>query len=114
MGGVRRRHRPFRFEAMWLKHAQYKEFLKGAWALEDDINNSLSSLQSALVSWNKSVFRLVEHKKHLITKQLEGIQGAPNYPRSPFLSSLEAEVHDELERLMDIEEIKWFQKSQSE
>lgn len=37
-------NRPFRFEVMWLKHCNYKEFLDAIWVDEGDINQSLSNL----------------------------------------------------------------------
>ncbi|KAK4283882.1 hypothetical protein QN277_000786 [Acacia crassicarpa] len=106
--------RPFRFEAMWIKHAQYKSFLEGEWVAEGNINESLGKLRNSLGVWNRNVFGLVECQKYVIMKRLEGIQCSQAYPRSQFLCSLEAKLHEDLERLLDIEEIKWFQKSRSD
>ncbi|KAI9105142.1 hypothetical protein K1719_022671 [Acacia pycnantha] len=103
----RTRDRPFRFEAMWLKHYHYKDFLEREWVSGGDINKSLDKLRDSLGTWNKNVFGLIERHKHVIMRRLEGIQCSPAYPRSQFLCSLEAELHDEFERLLEIEEIKW-------
>ena len=43
--------------------------------------------------------------------RLDGIQRAQDYPYSNFLCDLEFELQERLEKLLKLEEIKWFQKS---
>ncbi|XP_028800180.1 uncharacterized protein LOC114755464 [Neltuma alba] len=77
--------KPFRFEAMWIEHGNFLE----------------------------EVFGLVEKKKRNILNRLKGIQQSQAYPFSSFLSKLELELQAELEFILKLEEVKWFQKARS-
>ncbi|KAK4264615.1 hypothetical protein QN277_025768 [Acacia crassicarpa] len=108
------RDRPFRFEAMWIQHDSYLEFLKNSGVSTGNINHSFDSLQPLLSVWNKEVFGMIEQKKRSILNRLNGIQKASGYPNSEFLCKLELNLQEDLERLLKLEEIKWFQKSRGE
>ncbi|KAK4262419.1 hypothetical protein QN277_027981 [Acacia crassicarpa] len=112
--GLQAGGKPFRFEAMWLTHDNYGEFLSNNWPAEDEINSALSRFKDSVEIWNKDIFGFVEKKIHIIMRRLGGIQKSRNYPHSPFLCNLEKELQVDLHRLLKLEEIKWFQKSRSE
>lgn len=57
---------------------------------------------------------MIEQKKRSLLNRLDGIQRSPRYPHSEHLCKLEIESQDDLERLLKLEEIKWFKKSRSE
>ncbi|KAK4274538.1 hypothetical protein QN277_017742 [Acacia crassicarpa] len=106
--------RPFRFEAMWIKHENYNDFLQESWISSMDINQSLDCFKNSLKSWNKELFGMVEQQKRSIMNRLDGIQKSRAYPYSEFLCNLEIELQESLERILKLEEIKWFQKSRNE
>ncbi|KAK4262491.1 hypothetical protein QN277_028046 [Acacia crassicarpa] len=99
---------------MWIWHDDFGDFIRHVWPANSDINASLETLQPLLSSWNKEVFGMIEQNKQRILKRLDGIQRSSGYPHSDFLAKLEIELQTELERLLELEEIKWFQKSRSE
>ncbi|KAK4263664.1 hypothetical protein QN277_029048 [Acacia crassicarpa] len=103
------RNRCFRFEAMWIKHANYNEFLNHNWDNDKDLLFSLNLLQGSLLNWNKEVFGFIEKQKQNILNRIYEIQRSVGYPHSTYLCNLEMELHEELERLLKLEEIKWFQ-----
>ncbi|KAK4253946.1 hypothetical protein QN277_009388 [Acacia crassicarpa] len=49
-----------------------------------------------------------------ILRRLGGIQNSRNYPHSSFLFNLEKELQEDLHRLKNLKEIKWFKKSKTE
>ncbi|XP_028779226.1 uncharacterized protein LOC114735680 [Neltuma alba] len=98
--------RPFRFEAMWLAHENFTDFLNLNWVDDIDINDALLSLRDSLVVWNKEVFSVIEKKKKHILARLNGIQNSSSYPYSSFLCNLEDSLQNELESVLKLEEIK--------
>ncbi|KAF7831289.1 ribonuclease H [Senna tora] len=103
--------RPFRFEACWTQHKDFKLFLKNTWKKEVDLNNMLDQLRVSLKEWNKNVFgNIMKRKKNLINR-LSGIQVAKNKKCSPFLDKLERKLSQELEEVLNQEEVVWFQKA---
>ncbi|KAL8166458.1 hypothetical protein V2J09_007957 [Rumex salicifolius] len=52
-----KRHRPFRFEAAWLLHADFPPFVDANWKGESDALDALNSLRPKLLRWNKTIFR---------------------------------------------------------
>ncbi|XP_028767839.1 uncharacterized protein LOC114725488 [Neltuma alba] len=111
---VNRGIKPFRFEAMWLQHENFKDFLCEAWKNNGIISKSLANLKNDLLDWNRSTFGFVEQKKRTILSRLKGIQNSSPYPFSLFLRNLEKELQSDLEQLLKVEEIKWFQKARTE
>ncbi|KAK4284609.1 hypothetical protein QN277_001415 [Acacia crassicarpa] len=103
--------RPFRFEAMWLHHQDYRAFLSEEWDIQGDLNLSLSRFQEAIRVWNYDVFGMVETRKNRILARLNGIQKSTAYPYSRYLCGLEINLQEDLQRILALEEVKWFQKS---
>ncbi|KAK4275772.1 hypothetical protein QN277_018800 [Acacia crassicarpa] len=103
--------RPFCFEAMWLQHEGYNAFLAANWESQSDFNQALTSFQGSIVEWNREVFGMIENRKRRIMARLSSIQNASAYPFSRYLCSLEVELQNELQKILSLEEIKWFQKS---
>ena len=101
-----RRIKLFRFEAMWLAHENFIDFLSNAWNGYDEFNKSLKNLSGSLINWNKNIFGLVEKRKKIVLARLNGIQKSPAYTYSRFLDTLERNLQNELEEILKLEEIK--------
>lgn len=99
---------------MWLAHDNFKEFLKENWKEGNDLNSMLSDFKDSVLSWNKEVFGLVEKTKNESLAHLRGIQNSNSYPYSNFLVNLEKRLQKELDVLLNLEEMKWFQKAKTE
>ncbi|KAK4275802.1 hypothetical protein QN277_018824 [Acacia crassicarpa] len=104
----------FRFEAMWLTHESFVDFLSCCWLEQDDLAKMLEDTQSALMDWNREKFGLIEKEKRVLVASLNGIQKSPRYHTSLFLHALERDIQRELDVLLRREEIKWFQKARTE
>ncbi|KAI9122534.1 hypothetical protein K1719_006374 [Acacia pycnantha] len=59
------RQRPFRFEAMWMAHDGFKDFLNSLWNGRGEFECNIDKLRDALPGWNREVFAMkVELFKH--------------------------------------------------
>ncbi|KAL5831677.1 hypothetical protein ACOSQ4_017031 [Xanthoceras sorbifolium] len=105
--------KPFRFEAMWLKDKRFKEFIRGNWDLEGDVNDKISRLTTALQVWNKEVFGCIFHRKRHIMARLQGIQCSLSKGYKHHLVILEGELLQEYNDIINQEEIFWLQKSRN-
>ncbi|XP_021810130.1 uncharacterized protein LOC110753525 [Prunus avium] len=104
--------KPFRFEAMWLKHCLFPEFIKAEWKnLEGSVSNKFDMLIPLLREWNTQVFGQIFQKKKRILAKLQGVQMSLCKGFSPFLSNLEKHLQQEFEDLLDQEDVFWKQKS---
>ncbi|XP_054782099.1 uncharacterized protein LOC129289366 [Prosopis cineraria] len=106
--------KPFRFEATWLTHENFNNFLKESWNLDYDLNLNLDEFKKSVLVWNKEVFGYVEKKKKELLARLKGIQKSNAYPYSAFLSKLEGSLQRELDKILKLEETKWFQKARTD
>ncbi|KAK4261441.1 hypothetical protein QN277_004437 [Acacia crassicarpa] len=71
---LRRTTKPFRFEAMWMGHDSFSDFLRGNWSGPDNLHYNLEQFRSQITDWNRDVFGLVEKKKSDLLSRLNGIQ----------------------------------------
>ncbi|GAU49878.1 hypothetical protein TSUD_408170 [Trifolium subterraneum] len=108
------RNRPFRFEAAWNSHVDFKYFLNSNWEKDTNIVQSLHNLPIQLKKWNKDTFGDIFKRKKKILDRLDGIQNSSNYGHSIFLENLEKELQDQLAVTLYQEECLWFQKSRSQ
>ncbi|RYR27722.1 hypothetical protein Ahy_B01g051758 [Arachis hypogaea] len=106
-----RYERPFRYEAMWITHPEYKETVRQNWNYEKSLDNTLIALSTNLSRWNKEAFGHVGRMKRRLINRIGGIQRAQANGKNPFLERLELQLHKELADILDREEILWLQKS---
>lgn len=107
-------NRPFRFEAMWIKHARFKPFLKDHWRKGREVEENLREITPKLQQWNLEVFGHVKKRKNSLLRRLEGIQRALQQTENLFLETLEVQLRAELEEVLRDEEILWFQKARTQ
>ncbi|KAK4274590.1 hypothetical protein QN277_017787 [Acacia crassicarpa] len=108
--------KPFRFEAVWASHDHYLEVVKESWRnfSEQDFSgldlflNKLKRCKRNLILWSKKEFpNIVKHidllKAHMAELALQD--------RSPQISKGLLDVKGELDRLLELEEQYWWQRS---
>uniref|UniRef100_A0A2N9IT87 RNase H type-1 domain-containing protein n=1 Tax=Fagus sylvatica TaxID=28930 RepID=A0A2N9IT87_FAGSY len=77
------RRKRFRFEAMWLTHAQCKDQVELAWgsAIEGDplgqVTRKIKDCKTNLMAWDKDVFGNVTRKIKVESKKLEALERLP-------------------------------------
>eukprot|EP00258_Populus_trichocarpa_P027694 XP_024443713.1 uncharacterized protein LOC112324533 [Populus trichocarpa] len=103
--------RPFRFEAAWLQHREFAEFLKNQWETDAEVPTTLEGLMVQLKIWNKWVYGNIFQKKRKVLARLGGIQKAIAVRGNPHLYQLEDDLSAEYNEILRQEEIHWFQKS---
>ncbi|XP_028805248.1 uncharacterized protein LOC114760152 [Neltuma alba] len=105
--------RPFRFEAAWLLHEDFRKFMEENWRKKERVRGSLELLKPSLVEWNTEVFKHISWKKNRLLARIGGIQRkiSKEGRAARFLSKLEDQLQGELEEVLKQEEILWFQKS---
>jgi len=82
--------KPFKFQAAWLTHDKFHEFLEDNWNRTMPIYPHLSQLSIALSTWNREVFGNLFHRKKQIWNRLAGTQLRLAQGYNRFLSKLEA------------------------
>ncbi|KAK0592822.1 hypothetical protein LWI29_026048 [Acer saccharum] len=106
--------KPFRFEAMWLKHKEFDNVVRCNWGSHvGDLPTKLQVLSNNIKVWNKEVFGCIFHRKRRILARLLGIQRSLSERCSPWLASLEFKLRDEYEHIIEQEEIFWLQKTRN-
>ncbi|KAL5754100.1 hypothetical protein ACOSP7_022320 [Xanthoceras sorbifolium] len=106
--------KPFRFEAMWLKHELFSEFVSKKWKEnEESIVVKLQKLTGNLHSWNKEVFGCLFHRKRRLLARLTGIQNSLSRVQNERFNFLEASLLAEYNKILAQEEIFWLQKSRT-
>lgn len=66
--------RPFRFEAAWILHAEFGDWLKRAWCGEKQLPSALRDILAKLKAWNKATFGNIFRRKRRNELRLGGVQ----------------------------------------
>ncbi|CAL9018287.1 unnamed protein product [Prunus brigantina] len=105
--------RPFRFEAMWLQHVQFKDFIMLQWDVGSGFALEKScALVEPLKHWNLNVFGPLRQKKAKLLRRLTGIQKAICFGPNNYLLQLEATLFDDYYNfVLEQEALFWHQKS---
>ncbi|CAL1356849.1 unnamed protein product [Linum trigynum] len=101
----------FRFEAAWLLHPQFKEFMSGNWDKEAMLTNSLKEMANKLQQWKKEVFGSTYRKKKRLCARLQGITERLANSFNPGLLKLQIKLERELDLILAQEEVFWFQRA---
>ncbi|XP_047943132.1 uncharacterized protein LOC125189963 [Salvia hispanica] len=106
--------RPFRFLRAWMSHEKYDDFVMDNWDRNQDLMDNIQSFTEKLQVWNREVFgNIFWQKKHLWAR-IAGIQRVLEHRCIPHFVELEAELKQELDKILLREESLWHQKSRSE
>ncbi|GLT78653.1 hypothetical protein SLA2020_501810 [Shorea laevis] len=105
--------RPFRFEAAWLSHPNFKTMLEKAWNEGTSLENAINSFTTSVKRWNQEVFGDIFKRKRRLLARIIGTQKEiENCPR-PSLFALEDRLIKSYNAVLNQEELLWLQKSRS-
>jgi len=107
-----REPRPFRFEAVWINHADYSNLVEEAWISSN--HNPIAALNKVKensVIFNHEVFDNIFKRKRHIESKLKGIQNYLEQVDSLNHILLEKELQREYNHNLFLEEMLWYQKS---
>ena len=107
-------HRPFRFEAVWLRDESYHSVIENAWNIEASgsdfvkLYKKQASTRDALRKWNKKVFSRCQDRINSLLQKIKQIQDKPpSHANDLTEQSLQMELLEWLVR----SEVLWRQKS---
>eukprot|EP00253_Pinus_taeda_P012157 PITA_12157 len=112
--------KPFRFEAFWLSHPEFKDFITTTWQNSNPIEQSkmarfqkkLKFLKGEIKKWNKDNFGNIFKEKESILQELKSIQQRLILEgRTEELAHKEQEMESKLQEQEQQEEVLWRQKS---
>ncbi|CAN1153186.1 LINE-1 retrotransposable element ORF2 protein [Linum perenne] len=103
--------RPFRFNAAWLSHDDFKPMLDRSWQARKDLCVSLQVLEEDCRKWNTDVFGNIFIRKRKLSNRLRWLEGKNAHGNNPRFVAEEMEVRTELEKTLWQEEMLWLQKS---
>ncbi|XP_028101054.1 uncharacterized protein LOC114300374 [Camellia sinensis] len=104
-------NRPFRFEAAWLSHPQYRDVIYSSWDHNQSLSTNLLQVANDSLIWNKEIFGNIFKSKRCLLSRIEGIQKALANHFSHNLFLLEKDLIRQFNKTLLQEEILWFQKS---
>ncbi|XP_021852505.2 uncharacterized protein [Spinacia oleracea] len=107
-------NKPFRFQAAWLTHEKFSEFISEKWDKNGALVPSLANLSLNLQVWNKEIFGNIFHQKKTLIARISGIQKIVAEQPDRGLLKLEAKLRRELDDILEKEEVFWYQKSRVE
>ena len=110
-GRVHSNDRPFQFEAAWLQHKEFAEFVNKSWETGSELPRALQNLTYRLKIWNKEVYGNIFQRKRRVLDRLGGVQKAIASRGNPSLYQLEETLETEYRQILRQEEIHWYQKS---
>ncbi|KAL8142958.1 hypothetical protein V2J09_015990 [Rumex salicifolius] len=96
--------RPFRFEAAWLRHEDFKALLSASWNSALSTPEALNQLRVRLRRWNREVFGNIQNRKNEAIEALQGIRSLIELTPSGDLLRKEMELEKEIDRILEQEE----------
>lgn len=104
-------NKPFRFQAAWLTHEKFEEFLKSKWSNDTPLVALLETLAHDLTAWNKDVFHNIFQNKRQLMARIDGIQRKLAIKYDGGLIKLERKLRANLDEVLYQEELFWYQKA---
>ncbi|CAL1399993.1 unnamed protein product [Linum trigynum] len=101
----------FRFEAAWLLHPQFQDFMAGNWDKEAMLISSLKDMASKMQQWKKEVFGSTYRKKKHLFARFQRITERLAIALNPGLLKLQIKLEKELDLILAQEEVYWFQRA---
>ncbi|XP_073051702.1 uncharacterized protein [Primulina eburnea] len=105
---------PFRFQAAWLTNEDFYKVVRNEWHDHHTLSDNVSNMANSLSSWNFSTFGNIHHRKRRLVARIEGVQRSLGNQPQHSLFKLEAKLRRELDKVLEQEELLWFQKSREE
>ncbi|KAL8137313.1 hypothetical protein V2J09_003314 [Rumex salicifolius] len=106
-----RHRRPFRFEAAWLSHHDFNNFLEAIWTYSSSASPSLARLRPKLLAWNRECFGNIETRKAKLFDQIDEVHNKIGVAVSDDLLAENEMLLKELDLVLSQEETLWKQKS---
>lgn len=101
--------RPFRFEAAWASHQDFRHVVVDAWNKGNHgVIDGLNIVQEEATRFNEEVFGKKIRRKRLLEARIRGVQKRLEYVDSSHLCRLEVELHNDYNKVIYQEELLWY------
>ncbi|XP_021743261.1 uncharacterized protein LOC110709357 [Chenopodium quinoa] len=107
-------NKPFKFQAAWLTHDNFRVFLESKWVKSSPLVPLLKKVGNDLQEWNREVFHNIFKKKRNLLARITRVQKSLAEQRSRDLIKLESKLCKELDEVLEQEELLWYQRSRIE
>ncbi|XP_021737345.1 uncharacterized protein LOC110703874 [Chenopodium quinoa] len=97
-----------------MTHDNFRDFVESKWDKEAPLMPHLNQLAADLQEWNKTNFHNIFKKKHNLLARIAGVQRALALQKARDLIKLESKLSVELDEVLALEELLWYQKSRVE
>ncbi|XP_016178513.1 uncharacterized protein LOC107620951 [Arachis ipaensis] len=112
---IKKGNRPFRFQAAWATHPDYKAIVQKSWdSTGFGIHRKFLGVQEASLEFNSTVFGNIFIKKRELEGYLNRIQRKMEADDDPILKHKEEELRAEYNIVLAQEELLWYQKSRDQ
>ncbi|XP_074291253.1 uncharacterized protein LOC141618027 [Silene latifolia] len=106
--------RPFRFQAAWMCHARFSEFVESNWSNDQPLFPFIHDFAARLQEWNKNTFHNIFARKRSLERRLLGVQRKLAHGGFNYMLKYELKLKTQLNEVLREEELLWFQKSRME
>lgn len=102
----------FHFQAAWISHPDYTDLVKNTWLhSHGTVNRKLDKIQAESITFNERVFGNIFRRKRQLVARIKGVhRQLDNYPCSSLIT-LERDLQEQHNRVLQQEELLWYQKS---
>lgn len=114
VGNASKRKKGFMFQAAWMSHPYFKNFIADNWNKEEKADTNTKRLAPLLENWNKECFGNIFSRKNRLMARLNGVQKALARSKNNGLLHLERKLRQELEGTLYQEEVYWYQRSRED
>ena len=97
---------------MWNHHLAFQNLVRGAWR-ENALDKAIHEFTMKARQWNKEVFSNIFWKKRRLAARLLGIQNSLAANPNAFLLSLQDQLSDEFNQILQWEEELWAMKART-
>lgn len=102
--------RPFRFQAAWFTHGEFKQFVQSNRPQDGSLLQQLTKFTQSLQQWNKEVFGNINQRMNKLRARLAGVQRCLSQRTTAAILKLESRLKKKWEEVLTQEELVWFQK----
>ncbi|XP_074304974.1 uncharacterized protein LOC141639890 [Silene latifolia] len=97
--------RPFRFQAAWMCHARFSEFVDSNWSNEQPLFPFIHNFANLLQEWNMNTFHNIFARKRSLERRLFGIQQRLSNRGPNYLFKMELKLKKQLDEVLREEEL---------
>ncbi|XP_073304620.1 uncharacterized protein [Primulina huaijiensis] len=105
---------PFRFQAAWLTHSDFQNVIQHEWQDQRMLKDNVISLANVLTEWNSATFGNIHKRKRELISRIYGVQRIMGHQPRHRLLKLDAKLRRELDKVLEQEELLWYQKSRED